>query len=328
MRKNKYFMFLLIIVFLTLLLWVIVNLVTKAKNPVPPAQVVASELTPVEQVRISPANILSVVQLGELFTVKGTGVSESTLSLYRDGEKNILATALVNEEGEWELEFKALDVAGEFVARLLMVLPNGQQIRSDQSLVFVQQRLFPENEGETFTTSGNDGQNKTLILLSAPGSNSRVLQTPFVSLPGKKGFVLEAVDYDNSGGVIFSGLSVQMGKVRIYANGNFVGESSVNSSGRWNLIFGNVMPMGRYDIGVELVYTVKSDTDESEVEDFIPLRLPFSRMPPILGSDDNNPEIIVEYLKDRIQVGQALYGGGYQFTVIYSPQALIDIVEL
>lgn len=325
MQRNKYFIVLLIAVFLILGFWGVKTFAPKSgeKDPVKP---VASELIPVEEVRISPANILSVIQLGEVFTVKGTGVANSNLSLLQKGKTKSLATTTINAEGEWELSFEPQASDNELILNLLMLTASGQQIQSDQSLVFVKYRSFNEEN--------LDAPQKALILLSAPGSNSRVLQTPFASLPGQKGFVLEAVDYDNSGGVIFSGLSVQMGKVRVYANGNFVGESRVNNSGRWNLIFGNVMPMGRYNIAAELVYNVKAETSDSEgteesetkEEETILLNLPFSRMQPLLDEADS-PDIVVEYLENSIQVGRALYGGGYQFTAIYSPQALIGLTD-
>ena len=72
------------------------------------------------------------------------------------------------------------------------------------------------------------------------------------------------------------------------------------------------MPLGEYKISAELVTTDRET---------VILTLPFARMRPLFEAE-NSPKILVEYLDDRIQIGRALFGGGYQYSVIYAPIAL------
>ncbi len=252
----------------------------------------------------APASILSAAQTEFEFSLTGTGVPGAGLSLQNDARE--IARTKVSGDGEWALNFSANATSSSLALDLLMLTPDGHQIRSDQSLFIVKALDTPKQEGGVSTSS------KALLLLTAPGAHSRVLQSPYSSLPQKNGFMLEAIDYDNSGGVIFSGSSEKQGKVRIYAGGNLVGESHVDNQGRWSLIFGNIMPLGEYKIIAELI------VPEGET---VMLTLPFSRMRPMFEAE-NSPKILVEHLDDRIQIGRALFGGGYQYSVIYAPEAL------
>ncbi len=258
----------------------------------------------------SPAGILSATQTGSRFSLVGTGVSGAGISLL--SKTNEIARARVGANGEWQLDFTYDLQDGPGSLDVLMVTPDGHQIRSDQSLFIIPypHELPKEKQGAVHS----EGVKKALLLLTAPGANSRVLQTPYNGLPQEDGFLLEVIDYDNSGGVIFSGSAKRRGKVRIYAGGNLVGESYIDSGGRWSLIFGNIMPLGEYKISAELVI------DEKPA---VRLTLPFARMQPLFAAE-GSPKILVQHLDDRIQIGRALFGGGYQYSVVYAPEALTE----
>lgn len=261
----------------------------------------------------SPAGILSATQTGLQFLLMGTGVSGAGISL--QSKRNEIARTKVNASGEWQLGF-SYDLQNEPSALdVLMVTPDGHQIRSDQSLFIIPNpHALSTAEEDTIMSSDGSDARKALLLLTAPGANSRVLQTPYDGLPQEDGFSIEVIDYDNSGGVIFSGSANRHGKVRIYAGDNLVGESYVDSDGRWSLIFGNIMPLGEYKISAELV------VDETSASR---LTLPFARMRPLFELE-NSPKILVQSLDDRIQIGRALFGGGYQYSVVYAPEALTE----
>ncbi len=296
-------------VVLALVLWGVVQAVQNSASRVAPsASNVENETTIPEpiagQYANAPASILSAVQDGVKISLQGTGVPGAGISLQAGAQEQ--ARVKVSGEGVWTLAFTHSLTGQPTAYDLLMVTPDGHQIRSDQSLIVVTNPHVPDAGAQTLTMG------KSLLLLTAPGSHSRVLQTAYAALPGKSGFLLETIDYDNSGGVIFSGSSKQSGKVRIYAGENLVGESHVDNMGRWSLIFGNILPLGEYKISAELVLA-----DGNSVL----LTLPFERMKPLFEAE-NSPKILVEHLDDRIQIGRALFGGGYQYTVIYAPIAL------
>jgi len=314
MFKSKTFFMVLTGLVLALVLWVGVQfLQNKASgsdtNAIPTAPTADSTLpVPISgQYDHSPAGILSATQSGAEFSLMGTGVSGAGISLL--AKTNEIARTKVGANGEWKLGF-SYDLQSEPSALdVLMVTPDGHQIRSDQSLFVI---LNPHGLTEEESLAEGVSNKKALLLLTAPGANSRVLQTPYSALPRKDGFSLEVIDYDNSGGVIFSGSANRHGKVRIYAGENLVGESHVDSGGRWSLIFGSIMPLGEYKISAELVI------DETPA---VRLTLPFARMQPLFEAE-GNPTILVQHLDDRIQIGRALFGGGYQYSVIYAPEAL------
>ena len=303
MLKNRPLIMLLTGLIFALALWGVVQLFQH--KDVTPLDLPNPQTTPVEVNPNSPASIMSAKQAGAQIILEGTGVAGAGISL-QNGRAEIARTKS-SAQGNWLVSFPINEQAPYAVLKILMVTPDGQQIRSDQTLILIANphKLAPDEQG------GAD-IGKLLILLTAPGSHSRVLQTPYAGLPGRQGFMLEAIDYDNSGGVIFSGSSARPGKVRIYAGDNLVEESHVDNNGRWNLIFGNIMPLGTYTISAELVE--KSGTNTR-------LNFPFARMQPLFESE-GGPKIKIEHLDDRIQIGRVLFGGGYQYTVIYSPEAL------
>lgn len=309
MFKNKPLLMLITGIVLALVIWGIMQFAQKGSGTLEPETMDVNTDTPItepisSQYANAPASILSAVQTGFEFSLKGTGVPGAGISIQNDVQE--MARTKVSGDGEWALGFSTNEASGSLALDLLMLTPDGHQIRSDQSLFVVKILHAPKQEGEISTPS------KALLLLTAPGAHSRVLQSPYSSIPQKNGFTLEAIDYDNSGGVIFSGSSEKPGKVRIYAGDNLVGESHVDNQGRWSLIFGNIMPLGEYKISAELVVT-----DGETVK----LTLPFARMRPLFEAE-NSPKILVEHLDDRIQIGRALFGGGYQYSVIYAPIAL------
>jgi len=317
MYKSKPLMMLITGLALALVLWGVTQATQRKATPdIPPQNNVEQGSLPATtksattksakpistQSAYTPASILSAIQSGSELSVSGTGVPSAGVSLHHDGK--VVAQTKVSDDGNWALALMHAIDDKPIALDVFTVTPDGHQIRSDQSLFVVNYQHDAEVQ--------NTDEDKALLLLTAPGAHSRVLQTPYSSLPQKTGFALEAIDYDNSGGVIFSGSSAQAGRVLIYAGKNLVGESRVDSQGRWSLIFGNIMPLGEYRISAELVVA-----DGNSVS----LTLPFERMQPLFEVE-GSPKIVIEHLDDRIQIGRALFGGGYQYSVIYAPTAL------
>jgi hypothetical protein len=284
---------------LALLLWIAVLAFQKdtsgAQNTTESNDQIAANPIP-EEYAITPASVQTITETNQKIVVSGIGVSNAGISL-ANKEENI-ANSKIDADGKWVLSLNSGLLAETTKLDLIMITPDGHQVRSDQSVFVI--------KGES---------ERSLVLLTEPGAQSRVLQTPFASFPKTEGFELESIDYDNSGGVIFSGNSNEPGRVRIYANENQVGESRVDRNGRWTLIFGSIMPLGEYNISAEFIPDGGAENRK--------LTLPFSRIEPLFEAE-GSPKILIQHLDDRIQMGRALYGGGYQYTVIYSPDALIE----
>ena len=118
------------------------------------------------------------------------------------------------------------------------------------------------------------------------------------------------IDYDDSGGVIFSGTTEEEGRVRIFAGPQQIGETRVGAGGRWNFIAGNMLPLGEYEIAAELI---KTDGIKARVS------VPFERLAP---SRSKEVSIVpdVRFEPFRWQVRRPLLGGGAQYTAICAPQ--------
>ena len=123
-----------------------------------------------------------------------------------------------------------------------------------------------------------------------------------------------AVDYDDAGGVIFSGTTSEAGRIRLYAGGQAVGETRIGLGGRWNFIAGKMLPFGEYVIRAELL---RPDADRLAVS------VPFERLRPLGPSQGGEGALSVKFEPYRWQVRRTLIGGGAQSTVIFAPDIIL-----
>lgn len=155
-----------------------------------------------------------------------------------------------------------------------------------------------------------------LILISSPGAASRLIQSPFGGLPGsgetgEGPLFIGPIDYDDAGGVIFSGLSSVPGRVRLYVANSAIGDTRIGPDGRWAYIASSVMPLGEYDVRAELIGAGETRASVS---------VPFERMPPLPESSGDDGALSVSFEPFQWQIRRSLIGGGSQSTVIFSPE--------
>jgi hypothetical protein len=152
-------------------------------------------------------------------------------------------------------------------------------------------------------------------MLTAPGGPSRIIQSPFNQTPSDGPLAMSALDYDDSGGVIFSGTTNEAGLVKVYAGEILVGETRVEAGGRWNFIAGNLLPVGKYYISSELV---KDEAVAARID------VPFVRMMPLTSKEKTILPRVV-YDLESWQISRPLLGGGIQHTAIFaSEQKVLD----
>ena len=149
-----------------------------------------------------------------------------------------------------------------------------------------------------------------LVMITAPGAATRLVQSPFGGLPSTGPLAIGAIDYDDAGGVIFSGLSEVQGRIRFYVSNAEIGETRVGPDGRWTYIASSVMPMGEYQVQAQLL-------DESGEGSIV--SVPFERLPPLEPSDSDDGTLSVNFEPFRWQIRRSLVGGGLQSTVIFAP---------
>ncbi|MAK64123.1 MAG: peptidoglycan-binding protein LysM [Maricaulis sp.] len=245
-------------------------------------------------------DIVRVAPVGSAVTA-GRGEPGATIQLLADGEPLFFTdedgqradTQLINERGEWVIIPDEPLPSGAIELSLRMVAPDGREMLSEQVVVV----SIPEQRGPT-----------PLVVVGRPGEASRVWQCPSCLDAEMGSLVLETVDYDATGAVIFSGRADTGTTVRVFANGALVGETSVGRDGRWNLQAGSLLAPGVYDLQID---QVDPDGNVSAV-----IVLPFERVAPEalnLGPDS----VVVQPGNSLWRLARRLYGEGVQYTVIY-----------
>jgi len=230
--------------------------------------------------------------------LSGTSEPEAVLILLNRNQR--LRQIKADEDGNWGIDVRA-EPSEIMVLEMVMFVEGGLNVRGDETVFRVP---VPSHNGDENAIS-----KPALIMITAPGGPTRIIQTPFGGSPTDGPLTMGPIDYDDSGGVIFSGTTEEEGRVRIYAGPSAIGETRVGAGGRWNFIAGS-MPLGEYEIAAELI---KTDGVKARVS------VLFERLPPSQNSEASiNPDI--RYEPFRWQVRRQLLGGGAQYTAIFAPK--------
>jgi len=262
---------------------------------------------------IQPPIFRTITEQENILFLRGTSEPDAVVSILGNGERRRQIRA--NDDGIWEAE---IDVSADGVLALSLTsfLDENISFYGDELLIRAI-AITPENllDDSFISEIDNDdlvpSEPPALILLTAPGGPSRVVQTPFGSLPSREALTLGAIEYDDLGGAIFSGFSSRAGRVRIFGDDELIGESRVGNNGRWFLIAGETLPLSEYNLRVQLQ---ESDGAETNIE------VNIRRLPPGQNAEIS-PYVI---FNDEVwHVRRNLTGGGVQYTAILSPDSLI-----
>lgn len=222
--------------------------------------------------------------------IAGRGAPGAEVALLAN--QNELTRTAITSAGEWVIILQNPLPAGSVELSLLMRTPDGQEVRSDQVVVV----SVPASRDET-----------PLVVLGRPGEASRVLQGPQDGI-GVGPLVLETVDYDENGSVIFSGRAEPNARVRILADGTVVAEAQADAAGRWSVSASTGFEPGVYDLQLDQL------DEEGRVTAVIVL--PFeraSREALAMGGQ----RVVVQPGNSLWRIARRLYGDGFQYTVIY-----------
>lgn len=242
-------------------------------------------------VRVAPAGTAVIAGRGQPGATIQILADENPVEFTLDNRR--ADSMLINERGEWVIIVDEPLPSGAIQLSLRMVTSDGSELRSEQIVVV----SIPETRGPT-----------PLVVIGRPGEASRVVQCPSCGGVEMGSLVLETVDYDETGAVIFSGRAEPGSTVRVFANGAQVGEVNVGTDGRWSLQAGSSLAPGVYDLQVDQI------DDTGRVTAVI--ALPFERVAPEdieLGADT----VVVQPGNSLWRLARRLYGRGVQYTVIY-----------
>lgn len=250
-----------------------------------------------------PASFETIFETDNMLLISGIAEPDTVISIL-DADKS-LRQFKVNANGAWSTEIAVMP--NEVMELTLnMFLESGTKIMSDETVYRVPLPIMAADQIEITAPPA-------LLLITSPGGASRIVQSPFGALPSLGPLTLGPIDYDDLGGVIFSGRSNVSGRVRVYVDGNAIGDTRVASDGRWYYIRADTLAVGEYEISAEL--TPVEGTP-------VIITVPFERLSPTYAK--SRDESLVKFEQTRWQLRRGLRGGGGQYTVILSPKSILS----
>ncbi|MEP3654095.1 MAG: hypothetical protein ABJO36_04280 [Litorimonas sp.] len=326
--RGRYILIVIAALILAILLYAALNVSDGIEDTNPEKQL-SADSTGGSMIGVQPA---SFQQIGEFregtaqrLRLSGKAEPGAVVVITNRGER--LRQVRVNDLGQWGV---TLDVNGG-----PMVLEAQLYMGEDTPGVRSEETVFrlpiPEPEPEIAEDPGGSSEkapseeitpveiykNTALIMVTAPGSPSRVIQSPFGGSPTAGPLSLSVIDYDFSGGVIITGTSTVPGRVRFYAQTAVIGETGIGVGGRWNFIASRLLPRAKINIRAELI---PAPGAPNAPVDPVSVTVPFNFLPPLQEEDtDGSGALSINIDPQQWQVRRTLIGGGGQSTVIYAP---------
>jgi nucleoid-associated protein YgaU len=220
---------------------------------------------------------------------------------------------------------------------------------SEGSFVFVPDKPLPAGTG-ALTLETQDGgtlmssaesvaiaikeqaQGEALVAVVKPDEPVAVVQAPSSgtdSSPSGK-VVLDSVDYDDKGNIVFSGRSMPGNTIRLYVDNALAGEVQSDAQGKWTFNGRNAIAAG--------THTLRADEVDSADKVISRVELPFQREEAAKvaavqpgnasagksaigvktgGSNAVPQRVIIQPGNNLWRLSRLVYGKGTQFTVIY-----------
>lgn len=193
---------------------------------------------------------------GGLVTVAGRAEPGSEVVLLLDGKEEL--TSPVGSDGRFAAFFDLPAATEPQVLRLLMRL-NGQEIESGQEVILtppapplVAEEGTEAGEGTELAsveTGGRQEQAAPTVLLQDAGG-VEVMQSAQAMAPG--GVAIDAITYDDEGGVALSGRGSGEAFLRVYLDNSEVTTLQVAADGRWQVALPQIAA-GTYTLRVDQI---------------------------------------------------------------------------
>ena len=264
---------------------------TAGPTPAQPATPQAQALPSFDVVRVNPN--------GDA-VIAGRAVPSSVVIIF-DNSKPI-GEARADGRGEWVfVPAKPLE-PGNRELSLEMLVPGQPPVLSDHIVALA----IPERDKDVAGRPATAGQALALRIPRDGRGPSQVLQKP--ALEASVGFAIDAVDYDDKGGVSISGRGTPKSTVRLYLDGRFIGSAEVGTDSRWLFQPRTPIASGTYALRA----------DQSGPDDKVTARaeIPFARA-------EIGPElapgsfVVVQPGNSLWRLARRTYGQGMSFTFIF-----------
>ncbi len=266
----------------------------KVVAPASPSPVVQPD-TPAEQPVLAPSFDVVRVSASCTAVIAGRGPVAATMVVATPERE--LGRVQADARGEWVLVPDLPLESGTRELKLTALIEGKPPVVSPDTVVVV----VPQ------CTQDDHGRQAVAVLTPLEGA-SRLMQVPSADMLGSKGLSLDAVDYDEAGGVSLSGRAEPGATVQVYLNNKPVATATADAKGRWR-----VQLTEKVDPGV---YTLRADQVREAGKVMARVELPFSRAAP----EDIRIEagqVIVQPGNNLWQIARGSYGRGAFFTVIY-----------
>ena len=254
---------------------------------------------------VRPILIDSVSESANSLSIRGVSHPNVMVSFQNSGET--LAEIQASDSGEWAVDLPIAET-DRLQIRILEYVTEDTPVLADETVFRIPPPVLDD--------ASIDREPQALIFVAVPGKPSSIFQSPFRGLPTSGGVSMGSIDYDESGGVIFSGTSENSGRIRVFANNMAIGEQAVDANGRWYFIAPDTLPTGQFDIGAAHI------TENGILSQ---IKVPFERLTLANGVPENTLEVF--YFPYSWQIRRQLVGGGYQYTAVFAPYDAPPIIE-
>lgn len=292
--------------------------------------------------------------------------SFDTVRVEKTGEAVIAGTATPGAEVVVKLDGKSIGQTtansdGAFVLVPSTPLPVGSGALTLESRASGDASATPSQQSVAVIVPAADQPQEALVAVVSPDQPTRVLQKPeakqdAATAPAQpatpaqtaetpaKLVSIDAVDYDASGNIVFSGQGDAGNTARVYIDNNFIGDAPVGQDGRWSFSGTAEVTPG--------VHTLRVDGLDGEGKVVNRVEVPFVREqqnkvaaanPPAASTAASQPEpatttttsgtaeqpaasapakpkegrIVIQPGNNLWRISRVLYGDGSKFTTLY-----------
>lgn len=262
----------------------------------PPAETGEQPVSPGETPAQPPAPSLpsfDIVRVDRTGYAVIAGRAKPSADVEVTANGDALADTTAENDGSWVITTDTPLDAGPVELGVCMTEAGGQKLCSEETIVI----YVPDRPGD-----------RPLVLRTTPGGATEVLQDPRDPDASLGPLSLDAIDYDDSGAVIFSGRATPERRVQIFINGQFLAETTSGADGRWT-----IQPTTQIAPGIYTLHVYQLDQNgrpEYAIE------LPFERARPE-DIDLRDGRVIVQPGNSLWRIARRAYGQGAQYTIIY-----------
>lgn len=260
-------------------------------TPAQPSTSQAAGLPSFDVVRVNPS--------GDA-VIAGRAIPGSTVVIFENNEP--IGEVRADARGEWVFVPAKPLKPGNRELSLEMHVPGQPPVLSDH----IVQLLIPESDKDVAGRPATASQALALRVPRDGRGPSQVLQKP--TLESAVAFAIDAIDYDDKGGVSISGRGTPKSTVRLYLDGRFIGSAEVGADGRWLFLPRTAIVPG--------TYTLRADQSGEGDKVTARAEIPFARAEAV---PDLAPgmRVVVQPGNSLWRLARRTYGQGTSYTVIY-----------